>query len=346
VLGHLAVLAVPLAAGVVVFGWRSIVVLTLVGAGAGLGALCWRRLGRRGAQVGWLATAWAGLLVALLMPADFGSQAGLATALGAGLLVPGAIWLCGPPTRGRVSAAAAVVVLVTVAEFGELRQRAALQPSTVVVGDVMNVGVGTTVGPRAEPWVQRSAPPGFDALPQELPAAALAGLTPATTEAALRDRMPPLEDLVGLGRPGPIGASSAVAVVLAGLLLVRLGAADWRVPLGAGVGAYLGLLALPLGGAWPWPHLLGWEAALTLVHYELLGGSILFTGLILAAQPGVRPVAPRPRLAFGLLLGVAMAAGQRFASPDVGPLIALLLVGGVATNVLERLLPPRPLMRA
>src|SRR5581483_12023402 len=62
----------------------------------------------------------------------------------------------------------------------------------------------------------------------------------------IRDRMPPLEDLIVAGNPGGIGTSSAIAVIIGGLFLLYRGLIDYRIPLLATVFALIGLLLLPL----------------------------------------------------------------------------------------------------
>ena len=50
-------------------------------------------------------------------------------------------------------------------------------------------------------------------------------------EGLLRDRLPPLEDLILGAHPGPIGTTSAIAVIVGGLLLLYRGVIDYRIPL-------------------------------------------------------------------------------------------------------------------
>ena len=47
----------------------------------------------------------------------------------------------------------------------------------------------------------------------------------------LRDRMPPLEDLIVGGQPAPVGLGSGVAVIIGGLFLLYRGLIDFRIPL-------------------------------------------------------------------------------------------------------------------
>jgi hypothetical protein len=65
-------------------------------------------------------------------------------------------------------------------------------------------------------------------------------------EQLIRDRMPPLEDLIVAGQPGPIGASGAVAVIMGGLFLLYRGLIDYRVPVLICIAAFVTLLLLPV----------------------------------------------------------------------------------------------------
>lgn len=65
-------------------------------------------------------------------------------------------------------------------------------------------------------------------------------------DAMLRDRLPPLEDLVLGGNPTPLGLGALAATLLGGLLLLYRGGADWRVPFFALAAAFVAFLCLPV----------------------------------------------------------------------------------------------------
>ena len=78
-------------------------------------------------------------------------------------------------------------------------------------------------------------------------------------ESLLRDELPPLEDLIIGGQPGPIGGTCAVAIIIGGLFLLYRGIIDFRVPVCVFAGALLALLSLPIpilirdnGPDWRW----------------------------------------------------------------------------------------------
>ena len=153
----------------------------------------------------------------------------------------------------------------------------------------------------------------------------------------LRDAMPPLEDLVVGGHPGPIGSSSAIAVIVGGLFLLYRGRIDYRVPLLVVLAAYLAFLLLPVpvvvseaGPTWrpiclPRAHQ-DWATMLTFANYELMASPLLFTALFLAPSPTIAPTGPRAHTLFAVLLGFVAAAAQLYLSCSIGPYIALVLV--------------------
>ena len=157
-----------------------------------------------------------------------------------------------------------------------------------------------------------------------------------------------MEDLIVLGQPAPIGACSAAAVIAGGLLLIYRGVADGRIAGLTVLSAYATFLLAPVPSAitrdgpdwtWavPWRGGIGWDVGLTFVHYELLGGPILFIALFLAPLPSLRPLAAKWRVIYALVLGVALAVAQLYASVAQGPFVALLLVGlGLATPFVDR----------
>ena len=65
-------------------------------------------------------------------------------------------------------------------------------------------------------------------------------------ETLLRDGMPPLEDLIVGGHPGPIGISCQIAVIIGGLFMLYRGVIDHRIPLLIILSMYVAILVLPV----------------------------------------------------------------------------------------------------
>ena len=117
-------------------------------------------------------------------------------------------------------------------------------------------------------WITMPAVPLADALAVDSPARRLIGYTTATArhelnwlslDGLLRDQLPPLEDLILGAQPGPIGSSSAVAVIIGGLFLLYRGVIDFRIPLFLSLAAFAALFVLPIplvikeaGVDWRW----------------------------------------------------------------------------------------------
>jgi electron transport complex protein RnfD len=170
----------------------------------------------------------------------------------------------------------------------------------------------------------------------------------------LRDKMPPLEDLVLGGEPGPLGTSAALAVIVGGLFLIYEGLIDYRIPLLALAVATAAFLILPVpvvitdfGPQWRWfafraPYL-GWPTALTLTNYELFASPLLFVVFFMATSPQSRPMSRRGCFVYGALLGLLAAPAQLYGSVFIGPYVALLLAD-LASRTLDRLFPPRTLV--
>jgi Na+-translocating ferredoxin:NAD+ oxidoreductase RnfD subunit len=228
------------------------------------------------------------------------------------------------------------------------------------------------------PWVSREADFGVDARYRVPAAQVLSAFTdPSVTTpdrreltmaSVLRERMPPMEDLIVLGHPRPIGMASVAALVAGGLFLFYRGVGDVRIAILAILAAYgtFALVPVPasinadgakwtvglgLIGDWPaamFPWLASrpqveWDVALTFIHYELLSGPILFLALYLAPLPSLRPLATKWRLIYAIAIGCAMAVAQRYLGPTWGPHAALVALGAM-TPLLDRLTRARPLL--
>jgi electron transport complex protein RnfD len=184
-------------------------------------------------------------------------------------------------------------------------------------------------------------------------------------ESLLRDEMPPLEDLIIGGQPGPIGGTCAVAIIIGGLFLLYRGMIDFRVPVCVLAGALLALLSLPIplfikedGPDWRWflfrshqvftpagPRFehIGWAKAVTFANYELMAGPLPFVAFFLATEPTIRPMTRRGRTLYAILAGLLIAVAQLYADVLCGPFVGVL-AASLLTPALDRLIPPRPLV--
>jgi Na+-translocating ferredoxin:NAD+ oxidoreductase RnfD subunit len=359
--------AFPVVAGLMLFGWRALGVIAAVMGTAALMHPLWRRIGPHGRQMRWSHTLWLALLLSLMLPAHLLSgvvEGESNVALGpmlpaAGIVLVWFTWLLGGVGSSRVHPVILTYLLMVVLFGPLLVPHTVLRFGRVFLGDV-NDAARTEQVVAKDPWKQTRPADGRDAMWREPASQRLvfftSGLHPAwmSLEGMLRDRIPPLEDLIIAGQPAPIGCASNVAVIVGGLFLLYRGLIDFRIPLLICLVAYGALLVLPIpvviseGGAqWLWlagrQQGVGWPLALTFVNYEMMAGPALFMAFFLATAPAVRPMSHRGRVVFAILVGILTSAMQLYASVSFGPYLALLLVS-LLTPALDRFFRPRALI--
>jgi Na+-translocating ferredoxin:NAD+ oxidoreductase RnfD subunit len=380
---HAMALVFPITFGLALYGWRALVAVGVVVAAAAAGLAVWGRVGMRGRRISLAHGIWLALVLAVIFPAQLaawtfpgaGAGAGGAGTLvwavlaGAGLALALLLWLFGGVGSGRVHPVLVIYLLCVVLFQNLLVPRFVLHRAHVVSGDVLDAIVavappgGSNAPIRKEAWTTLTDTPVRDALYVQPASEKLMLFTTgrqAPDRAALsldeliRDRMPPLEDLIVGGQPAPIGLGSAVAVIMGGLFLLYRGLIDFRVPLLIFIAAVVTLLLLPIPVAITenvrhWRSLaiqhtgVGWSTAITFVNYELMAGPLLFVAFFLAAGPGVRPMTRRGRAVYAVLIGAGAATAQLYLDVSYGPYLALLVVG-LLTPLLDRIFLPRPLV--
>lgn len=376
---HLVALLPALAAGLVAFGWRALACGLLVTAGGLVGWALWRSIGRRGRLLDPLHLVWLCLLLTAMLPAHLVAN-GLATSSGvsgqalwpilpaAGLALAGLTWLLGGTTGGRIFPPLIALLLVAGTLGEAITPRLTLTRERAAIGDLLDYERRPLDELNPTPWLLRTPEYSSDARWRTSARAVLirytAGLArPERREismgSVLRDRLPPLEDIITLGHPQPIGQASVAALLAGGLFLFYRGVADVRITMLTLLGAYitLGLAPVPAkitpdGPVWTWAAALGgwgggervgWDVGLTFVHYELLAGPILFVAIYLAPLPSLRPLADRWRILYALLLGPAVALAQRYIDTSIGPPAALLIVS-LLTPFMDRATRARTLL--
>ena len=360
-------LLLPLATGLLFFGWRAAVAVAVVLTTVLVATLVWRRVGVRGHALRPAQLLRLGLLLALLLPAKLAAHPpGRAWSAewpllpAAGLLLVVVCWLAGPGGGGRLHPVLFVYLTVAVLFPAAVRPTTVLQRNRLAVGDVLRRD--GPVDPHASPYVWRRraiVPPPVDALACPSPGDALLAFTSGRSDASsvdalLRDRLPPLEDVVLGATPGAIGVTGGVAVIVGGLFLLYRGLIDFRVPLLIVGLAWAAVFVLPIplptpGGGHRWQWLagaspdVGWGAAVTSANYEVLASPLLFTAFFLAGSPSVRPLGRPARSAYAAFIGVTSAALQLYVSVALGSYLAVLVAGLFASD-LDRRLGTRPLV--
>ncbi len=369
---HLQATVFPVAAGVAFYGWRAMLVIGGVVASAAAALLLWRRIGARGGELRLTHGLFMATLLALALPAHLASTetAGRPTypwpiIPAAGIALAGALWLFARAGSSRVHPVAVVFLLIASIFGVSLNPRSVLQRDRIVVGDVLDVPsvAPPRNAPIKEPWAIVPPVHGVDAIITRTAAVQLRDFTRAQAQLdhgwlkldeVIRDRLPPLEDLIIGGQPGPIGAGSAIAVIMGGLFLLYRGMIDFRVPLLIAVAAFATFLIAPIPVViieniprWRWlaathPNV-GWSWAITFANYELMAGPLLFIACFLATAPGVSPITKTARAIYAILVGVIAAVAQLYLSVSFGPYVAVVLASPF-TPLLDRWVRPRPLV--
>jgi Na+-translocating ferredoxin:NAD+ oxidoreductase RnfD subunit len=372
---HIMAAIFPLTAGLLLYGWRAVVLFVLVVGSAALAIAAWRRIGTRGGQLRYSHVLWLATLLALTLPVHLVSPAGLVApdapalwpvAAAVGVALVGFIWVLGGISAGRVHPVLVAYFLLIVFFHQALVPHWVLQRSNVLTGDALDTISLEYPDTAGNAWI--AAPPVehqqalwlepasqrliFYTTGIEFPEGAFGAWI--TLDSLIRDRMPPLEDLIIGGHPGPIGTSSAIAVLVGGLFLLYRGLVDFRIPLLICIGAFACFLVLPIpvviteaGPEWRWLAArepgVGWATAVTFANYQLMAGPALFMAFFLATAPAVRPMSRRGRGIYALLIGILTGVFQLYTSVSFGPYLALLLVS-LVTPLLDRRLRPRPLV--
>ncbi len=356
----------PVVAGLLVFGWRAGVTLLVILTSTAAAGAIWRRIGERGHPLRPAQLLWLALVLGLMLPADLAAPAVHNHAQSwpiipaAALLLVIFSWGIGNFCPGRLHPAVVVFLVMALLYGPMLKSRAVLQRNHLLTGDI--VAAVPAQDPQAIQiaWGRRPLD-SAGAISANAPAVALMNFTKirssvstgrGTLETLLRDRLPPLEDLVLGACPGPIGATSAIFVIVGGLFLLYRGLLDFRIPLLITATAWLAWLVLPLPAltsepGWRWlpGHVpgVGWASGVTFANYQVLGSPLLFTAFFLAGSPTVRPMVKPARTAYAVLIGGLTAVIQLYVSVALGSYIALLAVG-LLTPALDRFLAPRSLV--
>jgi len=360
----------PLTAAAAFYGWRGLSVVLLVLAGAWPTLIIWRRIGRRGRQLETSNVVLYAVLLALMLPGHLASARtdllGVALwplPLAAGMLLVIAIWILGGLGAGRLHPVV-VTYLILAALFAHLlTPQAVLARSRIYLGDLLASKPSDRTAASKDPWLARHEPPNRETQLSDPASEVLTRYTSGREkpprgwlplQALLRDSLPPLEDLIIGGHPGPIGAGSAIAVIIGGLMLMYRGLIDYRVPLTILLVAFAALLLLPIPVAVSantrWHSMafrrgdVGWAVGVTLANYELMASPILFMAFFLATAGTMQPTSGRARLLYAMLIGAASAALQLYYSVATGPYFALLFVG-ILTPFLDKIFRVRPLVR-
>ena len=359
----------PLMAGMLLYGWRAIGVVMTVLVSAGVAYALWRRVGRRGAQLHLPHVIWLSTLLALCMPPQFFSASvGLRAPLwpilpAAAMALVAMLWLVGGTGSTRLHPVILTFLLVAVVFRADVVPHGVLDSRHILFGDSLRTGPATHNEVIKVPWSEEAAPPGKPALWRDPAFERLLPFTKGTEqpvhttvtlEGLLRDRMPPLEDLIIAGHPSLIGSASAIAAIIGGLFLLYHGLIDYRIPLLIFLAAMAAFLVLPVPVVitetvrdWRWLAArepgVGWGLAVAFANYELMASPLPFVAFFIATAPTIRPMTRRGRTIYAIVAGVLIAVVQLYGDVLCGPFVGVL-GASLLTPGLDRLIRPRPLV--
>ena len=364
----------PLTAGAILYGWRAMAVLLLALASTLFFTLVWQRIGRRGGSLHIPHAIWLAILLTMMLPPHLLVGRDIKDLHAGGtvwMIVPAAcllmvmlLWLTGGVGFSRVHPLLITQLILVLFFYQYLHPHLVLHRSRLLTGDLQNAMHNDVITEaiRSVPWIASRDDPPTDAI--YVPQVASQQLIEYTrlkgksnygwisVEGLVRDAMPPLEDLVVGGHPGPIGASSAIAVIIGGLFLLYRGLIDYRIPLVAVIIAFFALLLLPVpaairetGAQWR-PLVLARIDVTTMVtfaNYQLMASPLLLMLFFLATSPSICPMGRKAKVVFAIALGLLTAALQLYLSCSFGPYVALLLAG-LLGPWLDEIFRTRPLI--
>ncbi len=365
---HVSAAMFPLTAGLIFYGWRAGLAVAIVMLSAAGMAFFWRRVGIRGGQLDYAYILWLALLLSLILPAHLAGHLKLDLAErwpilpAAGALLVIFCWILGGLGLGRIHPVVVTYLILIVWYGPSLTPQHMLQRNRMVLGDVLSAPLWTPAVMPQLPWYRRQIQTGQDALTQTAASENLQAYTTSqvspdrawlSLEGLLRDRMPPLEDLILGAVPGPIGTSSGIAVIVGGLFLLYRRLIDFRIPLLIILSAFVALLVLPIPviitdkPEWRWliarDPTVGWPMAITFANYQVLASPLLFVAFFLATAPAVSPLTCRGRALYSLAVGVLAALFQLYVSPSFGCYLALM-IASLLTPAIDKWIRPRTLV--
>lgn len=161
--------------------------------------------------------------------------------------------------------------------------------------------------------------------------------------------MPPIRDLIIGTRPGGIGETSTLLIILAAVYLVYRKYVKWQLPISFIIAAAIVAAVAPVQFAGHQEHvtwhrvpllLEGFDVGFTYVCYQLLSGQILLAACLLATEMTSRPVTTGGQVIFGVGCGI-MAMLFKLYMPTPIPAYFAVLCMNTFTPTIDILWQPR-----
>ena len=352
----------PLLAGMALFGWRAAVVAALCVVSCVAIERLFFRVSRTPAMLG-RSHAWlTGLLLALTLPAGvpwFVPVVASAFAIILGKAIFGGVghFLWQPALVGRLAATVMFPALLAGASGGLLAS------DQLFRGDVREVAPVESYGQ----WRQAEAPAGAQGFRLPAPSQALRRLydertphysaiafVPAQVDRAagpLLADLPPINDMLYGARPGGIGETSAILIIVSGLYLVYRNYIKIQLPLAFLLAAAAVAAVAPVTLAGHEAHAVTvWyplvaetlPVGLLLIAYHLTSGGMLLAAFLLATEMTSRPVTTGGQVIFGLGCGAAAMLLRIYTAIPIPAYIAVLAMNTL-TPTIDALWRPRVL---
>ena len=138
------------------------------------------------------------------------------------------------------------------------------------------------------------------------------------------DKLSLYKDLLLGNIGGSIGETSALLILVGGILLLALSIINWRVPV-----AYIGTVALLT-------FALGQDAIL-----HILAGGLMLGAFFMATDYVTSPITARGRIIFGIGAGILTVVIRRFGGLPEGVCFSILLMNAI-TPLIDRYVKVRP----
>jgi len=373
----LAAAAGPLVAGMVFFGWRAAMVTAISVLSCVTIEWLYYRVTRLPSLWGRSHAVLTGVLVAMTLPAfvpwyvpviaaAFAILVGKAIFGGVGHL----LWT--PALVGRLAVAVLMPTMLTQPFAAHRNAWPLLAQNKILTGDVLEARVAEDY----RQWRDTPAPENADAFLLPHPSAVMSGLTFATQPAYSRlayprkdihqakplalQQMPPMADMLYGARPGGIGETCIIMIVVAGLYLVYRNYIKWQLPIAMLLGAWIVAAIAPIYFAGPnntietvwWPllgtHLgnlsadLRVQVGFTYVNYQLLSCELMLAAFFLAPEMTSRPVTTGGQVLFGLAAGVIGMLAKLYLDTPI-PFYLAVLAMNTLTPTIDAMWQPRVL---
>jgi electron transport complex protein RnfD len=137
-------------------------------------------------------------------------------------------------------------------------------------------------------------------------------------------------DLIIGSRPGSLGETSTVMILLGGAYLAYRRFLNWRIPVGIFASVFLLATVLHATGAQDYPDGV----------FHLLSGGMMLGAVFMATDPVTSPVTPKGCWIFAAGVGVLVVLIREFSGLPEGVMYSILLMNGM-TPLIDRVTQPR-----